>query len=117
MHKWKVSWDFSAPLVHRAPDSPGVYVLSLDDEVVYYGHAGGGDATIRSRLMDHLEGREPLCGCRITKCRWEACPDPMRRHSELLREHSRLFGRLPCCNEPWQEERRQQGHCPAGAQS
>jgi hypothetical protein len=97
MRRWNVSWDFSASLIGRAPDLPGVYVLTRNDEVVFCGQASG-TATIRSRLKDHLEGRERLHGSRVTHCRWEVCSDPARRCNELLEEHSRRFGKLPCCN-------------------
>jgi len=46
-------------MVAGAPDDPGVYALWKHDEVIYYGHASGGKATIQSRLKDHIAGRDP----------------------------------------------------------
>jgi len=48
---------FTRKNVELAPDAPGVYALYADGEVAFYGAADGGE-TIRSRLSDHLWGRD-----------------------------------------------------------
>jgi hypothetical protein len=48
---------FKRIVIAGAPDDPGVYALWDGEEVVYYGRADGGDATIRSRLLDRSARR------------------------------------------------------------
>lgn len=40
------------------PDTPGVYVITVDDEVIYVGMAGrDGRGSLRRRLRDHASGQ------------------------------------------------------------
>jgi hypothetical protein len=93
---------FTRTVIAGAPDDAGVYALWDGEELIYYGRAGGkgsGEgATIRSRLMDHYQGRVDAQTKRATHYGWELCKDPVAREAELLREHQRQFGKLPRLN-------------------
>jgi hypothetical protein len=84
---------FTRVVIAGAPAEPGVYTLWQGEEVIYYGRAQG-DATIRSRLLDHLAAAAPA-----THYSWEISREPAARESELLQQHKRAFGRLPRLNE------------------
>ena len=85
-------------LVQGAPSEPGVYALWEEDELIYLGRATPA-ATIRSRLVEHLERR--LCPCteRATHYSWELSLRPATREAEFLQEFMAEFGRMPRCNE------------------
>lgn len=86
---------FTRIVLLGAPADAGVYALWDGEELVYYGRAALG-ATIRARLLDHLDGRLPLTSA--SHYSWELCPDPAAREAELLAEHQRIFGRPPRFN-------------------
>ena len=88
---------FNAVMVSGAPPDPGVFALWEHDELIYYGRALGGGATIQSRLRDHLAGADP-CTARATHYGWEISSNPRRREAELLQEYERTHARLPRCN-------------------
>ena len=46
---------FTETNVNLSPDKPGVYVLYVDGHLIYYGSS---EKSVRSRLQDHLAGRE-----------------------------------------------------------
>jgi len=83
--------------VAGAPADPGVYALWKNDELIYYGQARGGSATIQSCLKQHLAGGN-ACTAGATHYSWEISANPALREAELLREHERIFGRLPRCS-------------------
>lgn len=85
-------------LVQGAPSEPGVYALWEEDELIYLGRATPA-ATIRARLIEHLERR--LCPCteRATHYSWELSLRPAAREVEVLQEFMAQFGRMPRCNE------------------
>jgi hypothetical protein len=84
---------FSRVVIGGAPSEPGVYTLWQREEVIYYGRAHG-EATIRSRLLEHLDA-----GVEATHYAWEISREPAARESELLREFRQAFGRLPRLNQ------------------
>ena len=86
---------FTRIVLLGAPADAGVYALWDGEELVYYGRAAG-DATIRARLLDHLEGRLPAATA--SHYSWELCADPATREAELLAEYQRLFGKPPRFN-------------------
>lgn len=88
---------FTRTVIAGAPDDAGIYALWDGEELIYYGRAGDG-ITIRSRLMDHYQGRVDAQTKRATHYGWELCKDPVAREAELLREHQRQFGKLPRLN-------------------
>jgi hypothetical protein len=83
---------FTRVVIAGAPHEPGVYTLWQHEEVIYYGRAQG-DATLRSRLLEHLDG-----GVQATHYSWEISREPAARERELLGEFRRAFGRLPRLN-------------------
>lgn len=91
---------FTRIVLLGAPADAGVYALWDEEELVYYGRAMGGDAragqTIRSRLLDHLEGRLPAASA--SHYSWELCADPAGREAELIAAHQRIFGKPPRFN-------------------
>lgn len=84
-------------MVAGAPADPGVYALWEADELIYFGHAQGGDETIQSCLAHHLHGGE-RCTARATHYGWEIAANPPAREAELMREFERLNKRRPRCN-------------------
>jgi hypothetical protein len=89
---------FTRIVIAGAPDDAGIYALWDGDELIYYGRAQGEGITIRSRLMDHYQGRVDAQTKRATHYGWELCKDPVAREAELLLEHQRQFGKLPRLN-------------------
>jgi hypothetical protein len=91
---------FTRIVLLGAPADAGVYALWDGEELVYYGRAtgkeAGGESTIRSRLLDHLEGRLPAATA--SHYSWELCTDPATREAELLAEYQRAFGKPPRFN-------------------
>jgi hypothetical protein len=84
-------------MVAGAPNDPGVYALWEHDELIYYGHARGGSATIQSCLRQHLEGAKACTG-RATHYGWEISANPPAREADLLREFEKTNKRVPRCN-------------------
>jgi hypothetical protein len=93
-----VRYPFTHAVIDGAPTHSGVYALWLDDELIYYGRADGGKATIRSRLLEHLAGALGPCTAEATHYTWEIAPEPAQRELELLKEYEAGFKRLPRCN-------------------
>jgi hypothetical protein len=89
---------FTHTVIAGAPDDAGIYALWDGEELIYYGRAQGDGITIRSRLMDHYQGRVDAQTKRATHYGWELCKDPVAREAELLREHQRRFGKPPRLN-------------------
>lgn len=85
---------FTKIVIAGAPDDAGIYALWDGEELIYYGRA----QSIRSRLMDHYQGKVDAQTKRATHYGWELCADPVAREAELLREHERQFGKLPRLN-------------------
>lgn len=79
-----------------APDEPGVYGLYDGPEAIYYGSS---ERSIRSRLQDHLAGREGPRTRAASHFGLEVTPYPLTREGELLREYRARYGRLPRCND------------------
>lgn len=89
---------FTEMNIKRAPPSAGIYALYRDGEVIYYGHAVGGETTIQSRLKDHIAGRDSPCTRGAMAFSWEACPDPESRAVGLIATFERLHNIMPRCN-------------------
>lgn len=85
-------YKFHRIVLAGAPNEPGVYALWQGDELIYYGRALG-EATIRSRLLEHFNRQVDA-----THYSWEISREPASRESELLREYQETFGRLPRMN-------------------
>jgi hypothetical protein len=89
---------FARIVLLGAPADAGIYALWDEEELVYYGRAQGGSVTIRSQLLDHLDGRLPLPAPSVSHYSWELCADPGAREAELIAEYRRVFGRPPRYN-------------------
>ncbi len=92
------AFPFTARLIAGAPEQAGVYVLWEDGEVIYIGHALGGSATVRSRLVDHFAGSGGPCTRKATHYSWAVSHDPAGRERLLMEEYRRRFVDLPRCN-------------------
>jgi hypothetical protein len=84
MTLWTHRWRFTPALVNDAPDTPGVYALWENDQLLCIGRAEG--VTIRERLRDHLLNGPRQHRKRITHYSWEICRDPVVRELEALHE-------------------------------
>jgi len=89
-------WLVLAALVALAPDTPGVFELWDDDEVVFVGGTRSGRSTLRTELVHALfeSGRD------VTHFSWEITYDPAARERELLAEFEREHHRPPRLNSP-----------------
>src|SRR3954454_13018587 len=97
------AFPFTAKLIAGAPEEPGVYVLWLEEQIIYIGHAAGGTAggaaTIRSCLVDHFSGANGPCTRRATHYSWElTLRAPAERERTLLAEYQTAHSHLPSCN-------------------
>ena len=86
-------YPFLGPMIEGAPDELGVYLLWEGDEVTYIGTA----RSIRTRLQDHLSGRDH-CSCNPTHYSWKLARFPSVLESELLAEYRYKFKADPRCN-------------------
>jgi len=84
---------FSSIIAQGAPEQPGVYALWHEEEMIYLGRA----ASIRQRLLDHLQRSTP-CTVDATHYTWELALRPEAREAELLEQFRSRYGRLPRCN-------------------
>lgn len=87
---------FTRIVLLGAPPDAGVYALWAGEELVYYGHASGGELTIRARLLEHFDGQLPSES--VSHYSWELSANPAAREAELLAEYRRTFGRPPRLN-------------------
>jgi hypothetical protein len=85
-------WLIIAALVTMAPDTPGVFELWEDDELVFVGSTR--NSTLRSELVHELlEDRNDA-----THFSWEITYDPAGRERELLAEFEQEHHRPPRLN-------------------
>ena len=80
-------YTFNTDNVSRAPQSHGMYQLYDGNITIYIGRAAGTSVTIRSRLQDHLSGREGPCTQGASSYRREENSRPVAREKELLEEY------------------------------
>jgi hypothetical protein len=85
-------WLIIAALVTMAPDTPGVFELWDDDELVFVGSTR--NSTLRSRLVHDLLESERAA----THFSWEITFHPAAREQELLAEFEREHHRPPRLN-------------------
>jgi hypothetical protein len=89
---------FIPSFIRTAPNEAGVYSLWEGSELIYYGKAEGGTATIQSCLMYHFLGHSGVCTRHASHYSWEVNRKPADLEAELLKEHEAAFNRLPRCN-------------------
>jgi len=83
-------------MVSMTPESPGVYALYSNGEVIYYGSS---TTSVRDRLKDHQSGREGRCTQSATHYNYDTTmSDPVAAERALLTQHQKTYGRLPRCN-------------------
>lgn len=87
---------FNKSNVGTSPDKQGVYALYRDRVLTYIGKASN---SIRSRLQDHLVGRDGQCTKASTQYKRELTSSPAAREKELLQEYVQQHGKLPLCND------------------
>ena len=85
-------WFLLATLVAMAPDTPGVFELWDDDELVY---VGATSASLREELHRHVAAHES----EVTHFSWEISYNPQPRERELLHEYELEHHRAPRFNE------------------
>jgi hypothetical protein len=85
-------WLALAALVYATPDTPGVYELWYDDELVYVGSTHG--RTLREELVHELLEAD----ARATHFSWEITFRPAARERELLEEFVAEHFHLPKLN-------------------
>jgi hypothetical protein len=90
-------WLFIASLVFISPETPGIFELWDDEELVYVGSTGRPDESIRNCLIRYLStegaGDHPP-----THFSWEVSYRPTNRRHELLVEFQALNKRPPRLN-------------------
>ncbi len=82
----KNKWRFTQAMVEDAPATRGIYALWQNDSLVCLGRADGGEQTIRSCLLELLQGAQGEQSRQATHYSWEICVEPRRREMELLRQ-------------------------------
>ena len=87
-------WLIIATLVSIAPDTPGVFELWKDDELVFVGATH--NSTLRSALVRELLESD----LDATHFSWEITYHPAARERELLAEFERVHHRSPRFNLP-----------------
>lgn len=85
-------WLVLASLVLAAPDTPGVYELWDDEELLYVGATHGG--TLREELVHELYELDRDA----THFSWEISFSPNARERELLAEYEAEHHQLPKLN-------------------
>jgi excinuclease UvrABC nuclease subunit len=89
---------FTEMNIKRAPTTTGIYTLYDGAEIIYYGRAAGDGVTLRSRLMDHIAGRDSACTRGAKTFTWEACMNPEARDDALLTAFESAHSGRPRCN-------------------
>ena len=88
-------FQFTETNINLSPDQPGVYVLYVEGHLIYYGSS---EKSIRSRLHDHISGREGDCTKVTDVFGCEVSSKPLQREQELILEYKAAFSVLPLCN-------------------
>jgi hypothetical protein len=91
-------YQYTRFIAEGAPDTPGLYALWEEGELVFLGRASY-ESTIRTRLLEHLAGKLCPCAADATHYSWELSLQPGSREAQLLQEFRRQYGRLPRCND------------------
>ena len=81
------------------PDSPGVFTLYKDGELIFIGYADGANHTVKSRIMDHKEGREVPLTQLFDHYTREVTSNVLVRYHELMHNYARKYHRWPRGNE------------------
>ena len=92
-------YQFTETTIDNSPNEAGVYALYDGNVIIYYGRATGGTVTIRSRLQDHLAGRDGYCTQQATAYKRQTTSRSVSREKELLEEYEEINQKLPRCNE------------------
>ena len=87
-------WFVLAALVAAAPDTPGVFELWDDDELMYVGATRGERPSLRRELVERLLEHDSAA----THFSWEISFDPAARERELLAEYALDYRHPPRLN-------------------
>lgn len=93
-------WPFDEETVYDAPEAAGVYALWRYGVVIFYGHAQGGQSSIRTALAEHFTGLRGHQTRAASHCSWEIHAYPAKRLNELLSGFWATYHSLPSCNDP-----------------
>lgn len=88
---------FNKENVDAAPTHLGVY--GLYDQFGFPIYYGSSLVSIRERLQRHISGAEGPCTQSAFAFNCELSVFPLIAEEVLLREHKKLYGSLPRCNE------------------
>jgi len=91
---------FNKKNVDKSPTKTGVFALYDGTTLIFIGRATDKGVTIRSKLQDHLEGREGESTPRATHYKREETKSSVSREIELLAEYKDSFGGSPRANVP-----------------
>lgn len=95
----RYNYAFMREIVNSVPTMWGIYRLYQGSECIYIGRAAGLNVTLRSRLHDHLAGRDGPCTQAADSFDYEICLNPVERERTELVEFRRRHFRLPRCND------------------
>ena len=77
------------------PETPGVFTLYEDGRLTFIGYADGASHTIKSRIMDHKEGREDARTQLFDHYTREVTSNVVLRYRELMVQYARKYHRWP----------------------
>lgn len=82
-----------------APESPGIYGLFRDAELIYVGATGvQPERTIRTCLLAHLNGAKSRCTADATQYAWSITLSSAHQAAKILEQFKAEHHRLPQCN-------------------
>ncbi len=87
-------YPFTQANLDRVPQTPGVYCLGVNDDIIYIGSS----KNLHERLTDHYYTTD-LCIKKATQLAIEPCSNYREREQSLLEWFRSKYGRLPKCND------------------
>ncbi len=81
------------------PESAGVFTLYKDGALIFIGYADGTSHTVKSRIMDHKEGREVPLTQLFDHYTREITPNVVVRYRELMQHYAQKYHQWPKGNE------------------
>lgn len=92
-------YSFARKGLELAPQSPGVYALFDEGELIYVGATGvDANRTIHACLGAHVSSPHRSCTRSATHYAWQITISSWAQASQILQHHKDKHGRLPRCN-------------------